>query len=440
MPTSPRAIASALFVLLTASGPAAQPSAGAPPPAQVKALKFGRLIDGRGGVLDGAVVLVEGDRIRAVQTSKTAIPPDAEVIDLGRFTGIPGLIDVHTHMTYYWDRTPGSSPWEQGLWRTSAVNVSLAAENARKTLEAGVTTVRDLGALDYADLALRDLINSGAMTGPRMFVSGHALHVTMFVPPRAGFTWHDDGIADSVPDIARAIRLQIAAGADVIKMIASSGTGSNVSGQATYTAEEIRMAVDVTHRMGKRIAVHSYGPDAARDAIAAGADSVEHAVGLDDAALAQMARRGIVYVPTIDHNRYYAESRAIFNYNDADVTRLNEFIAKNIETARRAHKAGVRIAMGSDAVFTMFGQNAHELTWLVKAGMTPRQALEAATVNGAALLGMDKELGAIAAGFYADIVAVEGDPLADIDAVVSKVRWVMKGGAPVVDRTATAKP
>jgi len=406
----------------------------------VKALVFGRLVDGRGGVLEGAVVLVEGERIRAVETSRKAIPPGAVVVELKRFTGIPGLIDVHTHMTYYWDQAPGSNPWDQGFCRMAAVNASLAAENARKTLDAGVTTVRDLGALDYTDIAMRDLINRGAMIGPRMFVAGHAIRVTSFVSPRAGLTWHDDGIADSVDEIARAVRRQIAAGADVIKMLASTGTGNDVSGQTTYTAEEIRTAVEIAHRMGKKIAVHSYGAEGAKAAIAAGADSIEHAVDLDDESLAEMARGGIVYVPTIDHNRYYAESKAIFGYGDADVARLNEFIAQNVETARRAHKAGVRIAMGSDALFTMCGQNTRELAWLVKAGMTPAQAVEAATVNGAALLGMEKNLGAIAAGFYADIVAVEGDPLADIDAVVSNVRWVMKGGAVVVDRTAAAKP
>src|SRR5206468_6898128 len=148
--------------------------------------------------------------------------------------------------------------------------------------------------------------------------------------------------------------------------------------------------------------------------------------------IAEMARRKTFYVPTIDHNRYYADAREQFGYSVEVAGQLNAFVQRNLETARRAHKAGVRFAMGSDAVFTMFGQNTRELGWFVKAGMTPAEALGSATTNGAALLGMEKSLGAISPGFYADIVAVEGDPLADIEVVINKIRWVMKGGVVVV--------
>ncbi|HEY5063194.1 MAG TPA: amidohydrolase family protein, partial [Gemmatimonadaceae bacterium] len=158
-------------------------------------------------------------------------------------------------------------------------------------------------------------------------------------------------------------------------------------------------------------------------------------IDLDDATLAEMVKRGTFYVPTIDHNRYYAEYKADFRYTDAQVAALDSFRARNFETARRAFKAGVKMAMGSDAVFHMFGQNTRELGWDVKLGMTPAQALQTATVNGAALLGMDRKLGQIAPGFFADIVAVEGDPLADIDVVLNHVKWVMKGGRVVVDKT-----
>jgi len=169
--------------------------------------------------------------------------------------------------------------------------------------------------------------------------------------------------------------------------------------------------------------------------VRAGADSVEHAAGMDDATLTEMARRKIFYVPTIDHNRYYADNYRKLNYPPKAVDDLNGFIQRNLETARKAFRAGVRIAMGSDAVYTMFGENTRELGWFVKAGMTPEEALRTATTNAAELLGMPETLGAIRPGAFADLLAVEGDPLADIQAVILKVRWVMKGGEVVLDRT-----
>ena len=170
----------------------------------------------------------------------------------------------------------------------------------------------------------------------------------------------------------------------------------------------------------------------------AGADSIEHATDIDDQTLAEMARRGTFFVPTIEHNRYYAEYREQFGYSEEVARRLRDYLRRNLETARRAHKAGVRFAMGSDAVFTMFGQNTRELDWFVKAGMTPAEALASATTNGAALLGKEKSLGAIAAGYYADILAIDGDPLHDIHAVIDRVKWVMKGGRVVVNRRKSA--
>ncbi len=415
-----------------------------PPPAtaapgDVKALRFGRLVDGKGKVWTDAIVLVRGDRITYIGTDAAQIPPDAEVIDLRRFTAIPGLIDVHTHMTYFWDQAPGSRPWaQQGSGRPPAVTVFLAQENARKTLETGVTSVRDLGSSDYNDIAMRTLITRGAIPGPRMFVSGYGLSVTR-APLRPGFTSPTGGTADGVAEVMRVVRQQIAAGADVIKMYGSTGSDQDVSGFETFTPEEMKAAVEVAHQYGKRIAVHSYGPDGARAAVAAGADSIEHATDMDDTTLDAMARRGTFSVPTIDHNRYYVENREQFGYGPDVADRLNDYIRRNLETARRAHQHGVRFAMGSDAVFTMFGQNTRELGWFVKAGLTPAEALATATVNAAELLGMKDSLGALAPGYFADIVAVEGDPLADISVVIQGVRWVMKAGRVVVDRTAPAR-
>ena len=398
----------------------------------VKALRFGKLVDGAGKVLPNAVVIIEHDRIKSV-SSDAALPSGVEVIDLSRYTAIPGLIDVHTHMTYYWDQAPGTQPRSQS--RMPAATAFLAQENARKTLETGVTTVRDLGASEYLDIAMRELINQGAMTGPRMFVSGYGLQKTRVASSRPGVVFSNGGQASGALAVMRVALQQLEAGADWVKMYGSTGGFENVTGDQTFSFEEMKAAVEATHLAGKRIAIHSYGPSGARDAVRAGADSLEHATDMDEETIAEMARRQTWYVPTIDHNRYYVENAAQYGFAAGSTARLNDYIRRNLETARRAYKAGVRFAMGSDAVFTMFGENTRELGWFVKAGMTPAQALATATVNGAALLGMEKSLGTIAPGYYADIVAVEGDPLSDIEVVISKVRWVMKGGVVVVDKT-----
>jgi len=403
--------------------------------AVVTALRFGHLLDGHGGVMNEAVVVVEGEKIKSVGHE---VPKGATVVDLTKYTALPGLIDVHTHMTYYWDHTPGTRPWAQLGSLHDAVTVYLAQENARKALESGVTTVRDLGSFNYLDIAMRDLINRGAMTGPRMFVAGYGLHISSSPSKfnsRDPNATSDFGRADGVADVQRVAREQIAAGADWIKMYGSTGSDQDLSGFETYSFDEMKAAADVAHRAGKKIAIHSYGPDGARDAIRAGADSVEHATDMDDATIAEMAKSGTVYVPTVDHNRYYAAHKDEFGYGDEVVTKLNDYIARNAATLKRAVHAGVKIAMGSDAVFTGFGENARELDWFVKAGMTPAAAIAAATTNGATLLGKEKELGAIAPGYYADIIAVEGDPLADISVLTKgNLPWVMKGGRVVVER------
>jgi len=397
-------------------------------------LQFGRLIDGRGQVLQNAFVVIEGNRVTKIGSGETEIPQAGKVMDLRRFTAIPGLIDAHTHLTFYWDQKPGTDPWRQLGTLGPAVTVFLAQENARKTLETGVTTIRDLGSWEHTDLAMRDLVHGGAMMGPRMFVAGNGLYVSSS-EFRPGVVQPEPGRADGVAEVQRAARREIAAGVDWIKMYGSTGSDKDVTGFQTYTFEEMKAAVDIAHKSGKRIAIHSYGPDAARDAIKAGADSVEHATDMDPETIAEMARRGTFYVPTVDHNRYYIDHRNEFGYDDEIVKGLQNYIDRNFATLKLSVKAGVKIAMGSDAVFTGFGQNTRELEWFVKAGMTPAQALATATTNGALLLGMEKELGAIAPGYYADIIAVEGDPLKDIQVLIRNVRWVMKNGQVVVDRT-----
>ena len=399
-------------------------------PAFAASYRFSAVWDGE-KMHRGVCINTREDRIESIG----ACPPNA--IDMSRFTAIPGLIDVHTHMTNLTRRNPVSAPG-----RDAAI-VYLAAAHARKTLETGVTTVRDLGVsrdptsesaasghrgFTYPDIAMRDLINAGQMTGPRMFVAGYGLQIQRGVVARANE-------ATGPAEVVRFVRQQFYAGVDHIKMFGSTGGGQDVSQAQTFTYDEMKAAVDAAHALGKRIAIHSYGPDGARDAVRAGADSLEHATDIDDATIAEMVRRKTWYVPTIDHNRFYAENVKLLGFAPESVKDLNNFIARNLETARLAVKAGVRFAMGSDAVRSMFGENTRELGWFVKAGMTPEQALKAATVNGAELLGHEKSLGALRPGYFADIVAVDGDPLADVQVVIDKVRWVMKGGEVVVDKT-----
>src|ERR1700739_639140 len=403
--------------------------------AATKVLKFGKLVDGTGRVITNAVVIVEDDRVRSVASGSASIPSGAEVIDLSRYTGVPGLIDAHTHIAWYWDgvTTPRTEPP-----RHPAVTVVLAQENAQKALEAGVTTIRNLNAPDGTDLAMRDLINMGKMIGPRVFVSGLGIRITRSTttpPAPIGI------MADGVDGVIHAVRQVLASGADWVKMYGSTGGFDDVTGFQTFTFEEVKAAVDVTHALGKKIAVHCYGPACARDAIRAGVDSLEHATDMDDQTIAEMVRRKIYYVPTIDHNQYYVENAELYHFPPGAKEHLLDYIQRNFQTARKAFQAGARMVVGSDAVYNGWGLNMRELDWFVKMGMTPAQALEAATTEPAAMLGMEKSLGAVAPGFYADIVAVEGDPLADITAVSRRenVRWVMKAGRVVVDKTKSAE-
>src|SRR6202140_5434746 len=257
----------------------------------VKAVRFGKLWDAKGTAWTNAIVLVEGDRIRRVTKEASAIPAGEEVIDLSKYTGMPGLIDVHTHMTMYTDEKPGEPMLKQITANSPAVEVFLARKGAMRTLEAGVTTVRDLGADQYMDIAMRDLINRGEMIGPRMFVVGYGLYITN-TPYKPGLNPPAGGVADGVPEVLRVVRQQIAAGADLIKMYGSTGTDDDVTGFETDTFEEMKAAVDTAHQFGKKIAVHSYGPDGARYAVRVGADSVEHATDMDDATIGEMAKRG----------------------------------------------------------------------------------------------------------------------------------------------------
>src|SRR6516225_7970838 len=261
--------------------------------AATKALKFGKVWDGHGTIAN-AVVIVENDKIQSVASGGT-IPAGTEIIDLSRYTGMPGMIDSHTHLSYYWDPKSGTDPRHQPP-RHAAVTVFLSQANAIKTLEAGVTTVRDLTGFDGADIAMRDLIAMGAMVGPRVFVAGPGLRNTVI---------RRSGVSDTAAQAAREAKAVLDDGADWVKVYGSTGGGDDVTGDQTVSFDEMRAIIDTAHSAGHKVAIHSYGPDGARDAIRAGTDTLEHATDLDDATIAELVRKRIWYVPTINHNQHY---------------------------------------------------------------------------------------------------------------------------------------
>ncbi len=240
------------------------------------------------------MVVVDGDRIVSVGSGAGAVPSGVEVVDLRRYTGLPGLIDLHTHITYYWDRKPGTRP--RGQRRLPAVTVYLAQANAMRTLETGVTTVRDLNAGNDMDLAMRELIASGAMVGPRIFASGPGLSARQ-------------GPASRSREHAQARRRARQGRRGLDQGVRISRRLRERRDTQTVTFEEMKAVVDAAHAAGKKVAIHSYGASGVRDAARAGADSVEHGADVDDETLAEMKQRGIVWVPTVDHNRYYIDAQ-----------------------------------------------------------------------------------------------------------------------------------
>ena len=390
-----------------------------------KAIRFGKLWDGHRVISQCRRHCLRGSNsIRHIERKD---PAGTEAIDLRRYTGMPGMIDSHTHITYYWNGASGTTPLRQPR-RHVAVTVFLAQENAKKALEAGVTTVRDLSASGGADIAMRDLIKMGAMIGPRMFVSGTGLRSYANSP----------GVIDPIAEAAKQAKAVLDGGADWVKVFGSTGSFDNVTGNQTVSYDEMKAMTDTAHAAGHKIAIHSYGPAGARDAIRAGCDTLEHATDMDDDTIAELVRKKIWYVPTIDHNQYYLENADdVYHFPAGAKENLSDYIQRNFATAQKAFSAGARMLVGSDAVYNGFGMNMRELAWFVKLGMTNEQALQSATVLPAEMLGMEKELGSVAPGYFADVVALEGDPLSDIQAAVRNVRWVMKGGAVVVDKTKT---
>ncbi|TKD01379.1 amidohydrolase family protein [Polyangium fumosum] len=385
-----------------------------------KALRLGKLVNPEDGrVLDKAIVVIHEDRISYVGTDEKQIPCGASVLDWTAYTGLPGLVDAHVHFTYQTDRAPGTLPWTRAPWlmnNNPYKLLDLARGAALATLKTGVTTAIDKGGSDFILNPLRAEIRSGKTPGPRMYNSIGGISNQKYpgaIPPDALKGW---------------VQLQVLRGADLVKVWADGCSDKTLDCVPTFTFDELKLLVDTSHQEGLPIAIHAYHEDTARLAIMAGPDSIEHPEGLDVVDCGNMIDRGTIYVPTVDHNRYYKDNLVFFGYAPEMEAKFDAYIKKNLASVTQAHLMGVKIAMGSDAVFTGFGENTQELAWFVKAGMTPLEALRAATLHGAESIGAAHEVGKVAVGYYADIIAVEGDPLADINVVLQGVRKVMMGG------------
>lgn len=398
--------------------------------APVSAIRAGRLVDVTAGrVLDNQIIVVRGERIEAVgPASSTQIPADAKVIDLSAYTVLPGLIDTHTHVTL----DPALPPYHS--YGLSHPRLALkGAANARATLLAGVTTIRDVGATGFTDIAIRDAINDGDIPGPRILASGPALGITgghcddnMLAPE---FNRESDGVADGVEGVRRVVRRNVKYGADVIKYCGTGGVfskGTKVGAQQ-YTAEEVAALIDEAHMQGRRVAVHAHGAGGIKVAIRAGVDTVEHASLIDEEGL-QLAKKAGTYLSMDIYNTEYTQTEG------PKRGELEEFLRKDREVAqiqresfRKAVKLGIKLTLGTDAGVHRHGDNPKQLATMVRFGMTPMQAIQAATLTGAEALGQKGQVGALLAAHYADIIAVKSDPLADVRAL-ENVQFVMKNG------------
>lgn len=396
----------------------------------LSAIRAGHLVDVRTGkVLADQVILVRGERIEAVGApDAVAIPAGTKVIDLSAYTVLPGLIDTHTHIT----SDPTLPPFFG--YGMSVPRIALkGATHAKRTLLAGVTTIRDVGAEGYSDVAVRDAVNDGDIPGPRMLVSGPALGITgghcddnMLAPE---FNYSAEGVADGVAGVRKAVRRNVKYGVDVIKFCGTGGVFSkgDTPGAQQYTFQEMQALIDEAHMAGRKVAVHAHGASGIKSAIRAGVDTVEHASLIDDEGL-QLAKKAGIYLSMDIYNTEYTQSEG------PKRGELQEFLRKDREVAdaqrenfRKAVKLGIKLTMGTDAGIYPHGDNPKQLAYMVRFGMTPMQAIQAATLNGADALGLKEKTGAIASGLSADIIAVKRDPLADVRAL-EQVDFVMKAG------------
>ena len=403
---------------------------------QTTVLRAARMIDGTGApTVNNAAVVVTDDRIVAVgSAASVAVPAGARVIDLGDVTLLPGFIDAHTHII---GRTLGDPLADLAVVKDYASYGAIAGvANARSTLMAGFTTIRVVGAPNFDDMALRQAIIDGRVPGPRMENAGHAIGITGGHCDENGFRpgliqlGPADGVADGPEQIRAAVRYQVKSGADVIKMCATGGVLSegDAVGVTQYTYEEMKALVDEASKLGRKVAAHAHGTEGIKIAVRAGVSSIEHGSFLDEEGARMMAQRGTFLVPTM----MAGEAVELFAKNGVlKGLRAEKALAAGA-AMRNATKIAVanhvQIALGTDAGVIPHGTNAREFGLMVEwGGLTPMAALMAGTMNGAKLLGWDARVGSLAPGKFADIVAVPGNPLADIH-VTERVNFVMKGG------------
>jgi imidazolonepropionase-like amidohydrolase len=399
---------------------------------KVIALKAARLFDGTSdSVVTNGVVVIEGNRIKSVGGP---IPAGAEVIDLGDATLLPGFIDAHVHLTgesgenFYLN-------YFQDLMRQPAEQALLASTYARKTIDAGFTTVRNLGANDYVDIGLRNAINNGWVAGPRILTAVHAIGATGGhgdgdpIPPARGVPQSGpiDGVCNGPAECRAAVRYQIKYGADVIKFMPSGGvlSLSDPVDAPELSQDEMNAIVEESHHWGRKVAAHCHGDAAAKMAIAAGVDSIEHGSFMKPDTLAMMHDKGVYLVPTLLAGEWTGGRADKFPLPIA--IKAKAALAARSDMFRNAQKAGVKIAFGTDSAVSPHGLNAKEFALMTGLGMSPAAALRSATSVDAALLGIDDKLGTLTAGKIADIVAVPGNPLTDITAT-EHVAFVMKDG------------
>jgi imidazolonepropionase-like amidohydrolase len=418
-----------LFVLLLSCTAFAQQPTQPPQPQHV-VIHAAHLLDVKTGkMLDNVTVVIDGEKITSVSGgggSQSENQAGARVINLPNATLVPGLIDAHTHLTF----DPNFGYQELGV--SIPKEALIGAKNARITLEAGFTTVRNVGARGFTDIALRDAINEGMVPGPRIMASGPALSITgghcdqNLLP----YEWHanSDGAADGVEGVQHKVREIIKYGADVIKVCATGGVLSKGDDPraSQYTLEEMKAIVADAHRLGRKVAAHAHGAQGIAWAAEAGVDSIEHGSYIDDAAIALMKKNGTYLVPTLYLADWMRENAAKIGLPAMYATKMKDVTAVSRQNIKTAFNAGVKIAFGTDAAVYPHGLNAHEFAVYVQIGMTPLQAIQTATVNAADLLGWSK-IGSIETGNFADIIAVSGDPLKDVTLLENPV-MVMKGG------------